>query len=256
MTRPAGSLDAPADAAPDVRRSILSPLDAEGRAEAVAERIREAIFLGVFLDGDPLPSEAELSTDLAVSNKTLREALVVLRQEGLIDTKRGRGGGSFARSPSKTSKREVRQRLGRLSATDIRDLADEHRAVAGMAAHLAAHRADREQLVRLRSIAATLGSASTELARARADSQFHIEVALTSQSERLSRAEVRLQRESRDLLWLSEPGLDEKRAAKEHRAILEALAAEDAPTAREATERHVAENYRHLLDVRLRMRTT
>ena len=244
----------PPDVTPEARRSVLVPLDPEGRAGAVAERLREAIFLGVVLDGDSLPSEADLSAELAVSNKTLREALVVLRQEGLIETRRGRSGGSFVHSRTKTSRKIVRQRLAELSVSELRDLSDEHRAVAGMCAYLAAQRADSDQLERLALHASRLEGQATDLCRARADSQFHIEVALASQSERLTRAEVRLQSDSRDLLWLSEPGIDFDGTCEVHQAIRGALAAQDPIRARDLSEQHVADTYRHLLDLRLRLR--
>jgi len=239
---------------PMARRSVLVPLGIEGRADAVTERLREAIFLGILPDGEPLPSEAELSLELAVSTKTLRESLAVLRAEGLIETRRGRGGGSFVQSYGRVQRSLVRKRLASLSASQLRDLSDEHRAVSGMAALLAASRADDDQIALLSSRALALAEAASGMARSRTDSQFHIEVAVASQSERLTRAEVLLQRESRDLLWANENAIDQSRASAEHLAIYEAIGHQDGEAARELAELHVISNYRHLLDVRLKMR--
>jgi DNA-binding FadR family transcriptional regulator len=233
---------------------VLAPLEAEGRVGVVADRIREAIFLGIFTDGTPLPSEADLSAELGVSTKTLREALAALRQEGLIETRRGRAGGSFIRSRGTVSKRAVSQKLGALSISQLRDLSDEHRAIAGMAALLAATRADDDELARLLHLSKALDGRNAPAASGLIDSQFHIEVAVCSQSERLTRAEALLQRESRDLLWFAEVAVDVERISQEHAGIVEAISRQDADLARSLAEQHVVSNYRHLRDLRLTMR--
>ena len=77
---------------------------------------------------------------------------------------------------------------------------------------------------------------------------------VASQSERLTRAEVCLQRESRDLLWFGDPALDSEWACGEHRAILEAIADQDEQRARALAEQHVMASMRHLINIRLKMR--
>jgi DNA-binding GntR family transcriptional regulator len=81
-----------------LHHALFGPLDdAGGRREAVARRLGGAIALGLLGDGEQLPSEQELATSLNVSTVTLRDALADLRQKGLVETRRGRGGGSFVR---------------------------------------------------------------------------------------------------------------------------------------------------------------
>jgi DNA-binding FadR family transcriptional regulator len=232
------------------RRSVLAPLDVESRTEAVADRLREAIFLGYLPDAEPLPAESELAAQLAVSTKTLREALSMLREEGLIDTRRGRGGGSFVQSHGGMSRKLARDRLRSLSISEIRDAADEHRAVGGMAALLAADRADDDQLVRIESRLTLLHDAPTNVARGRVDSNFHIDIAVAAQSERLTRSEAQLQRESRDLLWLLDPP-EVDAVAGEHDAIFRAIERQEGDLSRALAEEHVAANYRRLLQLRL-----
>src|ERR1700685_1470699 len=80
--------------------SLIAPLAVLGRAEEVALRVGQAIRLGLLTDGEQLPSEAEFAAQLGVSAMTLREALAMLRQQGLVETRRGRAGGTFVRRPA------------------------------------------------------------------------------------------------------------------------------------------------------------
>ena len=57
----------------------------------VVENLGESIVGGVFQPGDPLPGEAQLANELAVSRTVLREALKVLAAKGLIETRQKTG---------------------------------------------------------------------------------------------------------------------------------------------------------------------
>ncbi len=107
--------------------AVLSPLDGAGpRTDAVVARISAAIGLGVMTDGEQLPSEIDLATQLGVSTMTLREALAVLREQGLVETRRGRGGGSFVRASADAVNTRSLARLHELTVEELRDLGDEH----------------------------------------------------------------------------------------------------------------------------------
>ena len=60
----------------------------------VVTQIEEAILDGRLKTGDTLPSERQLKELFSISRGTLREALRVLEQKGLIEIKPGVGGGS------------------------------------------------------------------------------------------------------------------------------------------------------------------
>ena len=84
----------------DARRAVFAPLDdGAARPEAVVRRLGSAIGLGILVDGEQLPSEAQLAAALNVSTVTLREALSDLRARGLVATRRGRGGGKTVGAP-------------------------------------------------------------------------------------------------------------------------------------------------------------
>ncbi|GAA2603138.1 hypothetical protein GCM10010399_37520 [Dactylosporangium fulvum] len=57
--------------------------------QRVADALREQIRQGTYQPGQFLPKESELVVEHAVSLMTLRRALAVLREEGLIVTRRG-----------------------------------------------------------------------------------------------------------------------------------------------------------------------
>lgn len=60
------------------------------RARHVADQLRERIIAGEFAD-DPLPDESTLVAQLDASRNTVREALGLLRDEGLVKRQRGVG---------------------------------------------------------------------------------------------------------------------------------------------------------------------
>jgi GntR family transcriptional regulator, transcriptional repressor for pyruvate dehydrogenase complex len=255
--------------------SLIPPLAAAGRADEVVQRVSEAIQLGLFVDGEQLPPETDFAAQLGVSAMTLREALATLREQGLVETRRGRTGGTFVRRPANPSVGPLRDRLRAMTTSALRDLADEQFAVSGAAAKLAAARASAVSVRRLGTLADQLAAASSLGSRIRADSRFHIEVAMASQSERLTRLEVGCQTQLGELLWLPletlvpeapmrtavpEAGraeglewLDPAAAAAEHRAIVAAIAAEQGDQARLLAERHVQRNLRRLTALRLAM---
>ena len=64
----------------------------------VVEQIQEAILDGRLTAGQTLPAERELKETFNISRGTLREALRVLEQKGLIEIKLGVGGGSVVKA--------------------------------------------------------------------------------------------------------------------------------------------------------------
>lgn len=227
----------PSEIPASLRRSLLAPLAARGRADEIERRLVEAIDLGEFADGEQLPAESELAAQLGVAPMTLREALAGLRRSGLVETRRGRGGGTFVRVPADPDR--VLRRLAANSVDQLRDLGAMHAAVAIAAVGLAATAASPSALARLDAHVRALDEATGAAQRRLADSRFHIEVALASGSLRLAKAETELQTAVRPLTWLL---LDEDGgavAAAEHRRITEAIRAGDAAAAETAMREHL-----------------
>ena len=82
----------------------------EVRYRAIADELRHRVESGELAAGALLPSESELSGAYDVSRVTVRKALDVLRDEGLVDSRQGFGW-FVATDP-------VRQSLGRLGTIE------------------------------------------------------------------------------------------------------------------------------------------
>jgi GntR family transcriptional regulator, transcriptional repressor for pyruvate dehydrogenase complex len=234
-------------------RTILGDGQPAGRAEQVAQRLGEAIRLGLILDGERLPPEIQLSEQLGVATVTLREALAALRKEGLIVTRRGRGGGTFVRSPQPELPDSPPLRLLEFSAHDLRELGDHRAAISGMAAQLAAQRALPDEIANLHRQVERLRAAATPSHRRRADTQLTIEVAAAAQSSRLAREELALRAEVGDLLWLELSDADHEASVRSRAELVAAIGRSEAQRARELAERHVAADTRRLLATRLEL---
>ncbi|WP_086711034.1 GntR family transcriptional regulator [Streptomyces antimycoticus] len=70
---------------------VLDPTSDRAVFRQIADALREAIDKGRFREGDKLPSETELVDHFGVSRMTVRNALSLLQQEGLVLSEHGKG---------------------------------------------------------------------------------------------------------------------------------------------------------------------
>ena len=222
-------------AAPAIARDLLlSPVEPTGAVEQVVRRIGEAIGAGLLPPGERLPGQIELAETLGVARMTLRQALAVLEDAGLIEIRRGRTGGAFvAPDPPPPA-------LDPPTAEQLRALTDWRRAVSGEAAALAAGRRTPGELPRLRDAAAAVEAAADDAAAyRRADARFHVLIAELARSHRLVAAEAQLQVELGEVLAIT-PGPARARRVSQagHGPIVAAIAEGDQDAARAATIRH------------------
>ncbi|MGW4164530.1 FadR/GntR family transcriptional regulator [Streptomyces sp. NPDC004788] len=234
------------------RRAVFTPVDTRARVDTVVRRIGDAIELGLLADGEQLPGEAELAAQLGVSTVTLREALMALRQQGLVTTRRGRGGGSFVTLPEGPSEDRLRARLADWSTEELRDLGDHWAAISGAAALLAAQRTDPGDLRPLTRTVDELVHAEEPAVRSRLYGRFHVELAAAAQSARLTREEIALQTELGALLVLV---LDDtaylESVADRHRSVISAVQDEADERARTLAEQCVRDSVARLIALRL-----
>ncbi|MEU5216737.1 GntR family transcriptional regulator [Streptomyces sp. NPDC020807] len=242
----------PAAGASATRRAVFVPVDTRARVDAVTRRIGDAIELGLLADGEQLPGETELAGQLGVSTVTLREALMALRQQGLVTTRRGRGGGSFVTLPEGPAGERLRARLADWSTEELRDLGDHWAAVSGAAALLAARRTQPGDLRPLARTVEELSAAAEPAARSRLFGRFHVELAAAAQSARLTREEIDLQTDLGALLCLV---LDDPAhltdVVDRHRSVISAVQDEADERARTLAETCVRDSVGRLIALRL-----
>lgn len=237
--------------------NFVHPLQGEPGGQQVggiAERISTAIASGILNVGEKLPPEAELATQFGVAVATLRKALATLRAEGVVETRRGRNGGTFIVKSPFPSAKLLFASFENISVVTLRDFADEQAAVSGMAARLAAERHTIGKSTRLAELAFSARESKDIKDSARADGRFHVEIAVLSQSQRLLTSEQRLQAEIGPLLWF-EPvtKLSKHTQFAEHLAILMAIEQKKPEEAQKLAVEHVRSNIKYLIDGKLRI---
>lgn len=220
--------------------------------DPLADSILDSIALGTYRVGDRLPAEVELAKHFGVAVATLRKSLAVLREHQVVETRRGRKGGTFILSAPFPTDQMVRDHLASRSIVDLRDYADEHATVSAGIARLACQRRSDRTIAQLRQTSARLLDASTLADQAAADSRFHLRLAAASQSSRLLAAETRLQSEICNVLWSGAGGsYAVAQAMSEHEEILRHMEAGDCDAAAAAAEEQVRRAAHRLIDAKL-----
>ena len=219
---------------------VLRPVRGHHAFEACVEQLATAIRLGVYPRGTTLPSERDLAERLNVSRATLREAMAALRQAGLVQTTRGRGGGTVVTLKPRTPSGRAAARLTPAKRRDWLDALEFRRVAEPGAAQLAARLQPtgvrREQLEQAH---ADVIAARKPAAHRQADSRLHLTVAALSDSPRLVEAVTSVQATLHEML-LAIPVLEANIAHsdRQHTRVVNAILAGRPDRARRAMEEH------------------
>ncbi len=232
---------------------MLLPVRQGNAFEETVERLLTVIKLGMVADGERFPPERELAAQLGISRLTLREALGELQRAGYVCSRRGRSGGTFV---TYTRPEPDHGELRRLAAEDGDKLSDaltfrlavESGAAEALATAFAANGAGiagiaevgadgrAALLARLEDV----NGASPQDYR-RLDTLFHLCIAELTGSSLLLAACTDARLRLNDLLNaipVLQRNIDH--TAVQHRAIVTAILAGDAPAARAAVTEHLA----------------
>ncbi|MQY06687.1 FadR/GntR family transcriptional regulator [Actinomadura macrotermitis] len=236
-----GSVPAALPQAADVTAAaVFRPVRAGNAFEETVERLLQAIKLGVVDHGDRLPPERELAPLLGVSRVTLREAIRALQQEGFVESRRGRAGGTFViyrRPPPRRA--DLRRALADMG-DELNDTLTYRMAVeTGAAQVLATTALTADQRTLLRTRLAELNAAGAADYR-RLDTLFHLTIAELTGSRLLASACADARMRVTDLLnAIPVLGPNIEHAAAQHAAIVDAVLMADPEAARRAVAEHL-----------------
>ncbi|MEU3605060.1 FCD domain-containing protein [Streptomyces sp. NPDC035033] len=218
---------------------VLRPVRAGNGFEEALEQVLQVVRLGLVPAGERLPAERELAERMGISRVTLREVLKVLQEQGLVESRRGRYGGTFVLPrPQGADEAELRRRI---AAVDMEDTLRFREVLeAGAAGLCAAHGLDAAGAERLRAALAATRDAPLSDYR-RQDTLLHLTLAELSGSPSLTGQYAAVRATVNDLLDCI-PLLvrNLEHSQRQHAALVEAVLEGDADAAREVMREHCA----------------
>lgn len=218
--------------------------------DQVYGRVLTMISAGEFTTGDRLPSEAKLGELFGVSRPVIRDALARLRQDGLIEARKGSGSYVRAEPPedlAALTKMEAISRYQRFQEFRL--------SVEGAAAALAAERRSESEMNRIQAAHDRFAS---EVAEGRflweSDRALHLAIADASGNEFFAHSLESLDLKLSDFMNLS-LSLTSSRSPqrgqlviREHAQIVDFIRSRDSNSARIAMESHLIQSRRRMMD--------
>lgn len=209
----------------------------------IARRLMARINDGTYPVGGRLPAEREISAEFNVSRPTVREAIIALEVQGVVEVRVGSG--AYVRR--QTSAAETPGfGVTAFELTEARLLFE------GEAAALAATNISDEELAELAALVERIGKQhTTELAEAD-DREFHMLIARATRNAAIVRTIEslwNLRQTSPDcaLLHAKARTAQVKPVIEEHMAVLDALRSREPVRARNAMRTHLGAVIEHLL---------
>lgn len=215
--------------------------------EQVAQELARRIAAGQYKVGDRLPSERDLALAFSVSRPTIREAVIALELDGLVEVRMGSGVYVLAKRP----------RGGKAGETDIGpfELLEARRAIESEVCALAAARIDEDQLAELEALVAEMQeeNARDVVMSEDADRRFHMLIAKATQNSAMISAvqmlwDARARSPQNQLLSVKAHAAGVKPRIDEHAAVLHALRTRNPDGARVAMREHLTQVIEALLE--------
>lgn len=207
--------------------------------EQIVTQIEEKILAGELIAGDRFPAERELANQFGVSRTAVREAMKVLRQKGLAESRPGRG--TFVTERTASAVRHSLNVMIQVRKGDTLENLVEVRAI--LEPEIAAWAALRRDAQDLQALEQAVKEAEAEVDAENfiaSDLDFHrILVAATKNPLLMALTDAMLGplREQREQTFVASGGA--RRGNIYHRRILEAVAGGDPAAARQAMQAHL-----------------
>lgn len=217
----------------------------ETRVDEVEDRLVTAVAVGEYLPGSRLPPERELAGLLGVARVTVRGALARLVDRGLLETRRGRGGGTFVRDQEAGAASDSVGRTLLARWAGIQDTADAIAILHGALAAAAAERITAEQAAGLRERLEAFRTATSGFAKQQADAVLHRSIIDAAQNDALRSTLASLESQisiaAPAHLWGSVDGMAamEARAMRDHEELVDAVCAGRVAEAGRIARQHV-----------------
>jgi DNA-binding GntR family transcriptional regulator len=209
---------------PAMPADTLQPLRDQTLATQAADAIRGLIARGKLVGGDRLV-ESQIANQLQTSRGPVRDALFLLRAEGLV--RDGPRRGSF---------------VVQLTEQDVREIYDLRAAVEIQAVRLLLQSRDQSAIASLQEAIEQMRTDAAHPARvAEADLRFHGAVCEASGNSRLHAVFVRHATELSMLVRLDEEHMNHASTVSDHQQLLDALRAGDLAVAERAFRAHLEE---------------
>jgi GntR family transcriptional repressor for pyruvate dehydrogenase complex len=164
---------------------VFTPVQTRRTFEEAAEQIADKVRVGALRVGDKLPGERALAAQMQISRPTLREAVKVLVDAGLLEVRRGPGGGMFV-ATDVVGLELVRQRSS-LRLGEVAGVLEARRMIEPRVAQLAAVRATdadfatlQRSIDAMRALVEGGGALRQEDRFLQLDVQFHLALARAS----------------------------------------------------------------------------
>jgi DNA-binding FadR family transcriptional regulator len=209
----------------------------------IAEQVRALIASGEFPLGSRLPPERDLAAQLGVSRPSVREALIALEVEGLVEVRMGSGIYVTALDAAPAARGRVDAALGPFDIIRARALVE---------AELAAVAARQRTPALVKKLRAAVRAMEDDIARGvmpiRGDREFHLALAEASGNAALLRVVTDLFDERNNPLFEQlgrhfENARSWRCAVAEHRAVMRAVVAGEAAPARKAMQQHLQNSH-------------
>jgi GntR family transcriptional regulator, transcriptional repressor for pyruvate dehydrogenase complex len=208
--------------------------------EVTLERLGSAIKMGLYEPGDQLPSEREIAQLMGISRATVREAIRLLVEQGILTVKRGRSGGTFvSEHPPSQALLDLRRRLDRSGAT-LSEMLDHRLVIETGIVELAVQRAEEAQIEELQELVTVMQQAEDHFTYRKLDIRFHLLIAKATQTNRLPAIVAEIHSELSDLLQTAPYSRSQQsHSTQHHQDIVDAMRQQDGDRARAVMQEHI-----------------
>jgi len=233
-------MSTPRPAAPAGRRHLPGARHVATRAERIVADVREALFERRWRPGDFLGTEKELAARYGASRIVARDALRTLEALGVVEIRRGAGGGARISSGNPRLFAEALAVQLELADIDVDEIFAAQHAIECLAAELAAKRATADDVLSLKNLLEKAQNAVDDVERfTQLSLAFHLAIADASRNRVLHYQLVSLQHVSWPARNRTLTRAVALRVLEAHRELAARIAAHDPEGARHLMDEHV-----------------